>query len=126
MNRKINYSYFRMAFAFVFMLMSSQAPMYASDTLDISGVVRVIGNILAAVGFVWGSVKIYQGIGQMNRGEDGWMNIVAGILFAAVPMIANYAFHTMGTDAGLGDNINFGGSASPSGGATVTPAPAGP
>jgi hypothetical protein len=97
-----------MAFSFVFLLMASQAPMYASDTeLDLGGIVGIIGNILAVVGFIWGSVKIYQGVGQMNRGEDGWMNIVAGILFAAVPLIANFAFRAVTGDTQLGADVEF-------------------
>lgn len=97
---------------------ASSLSLCAADSLGdkLSTVVSTIGILLNIIGFLWGAVKIYQGIGQINRGEDGYMNIIAGFLFAAVPTIANVVFGSVGGDTLAFDGGGDGTTSDPTGG----------
>ena len=66
----------------------------ATATSDLRLKLQELLNILMLFGFLYGTVRIIGGAGQIQRGdsEQGKMSIISGALIAAAPLIMRILF----------------------------------
>lgn len=70
--------------------------------------IRPILFIILVIANIWGIIKVIQGAAAVNRGEEGYMQIVGGLLMAAAVWIVYYAFEAMGLGAATIDLQGYG------------------
>ncbi|MDZ4817317.1 MAG: hypothetical protein SGI71_13795 [Verrucomicrobiota bacterium] len=75
---------------------------------DLKQIFSAILWLIMAVAFIWGVVKVIQGAASINRGEEGAMNIVGGLLMAAAPFIMFFVFTKMGLGGAAVDPSSIG------------------
>jgi hypothetical protein len=71
--------------------------------------IRPILFIILVISNIWGIIKVIQGAAAVNRGEEGYLQIIGGLLMAAAVWIVYYAFEAMGLSAARIDLKGYGG-----------------